>query len=141
MSRKKQTAKSTSKKAAKGKLAADDSLGKSAAGGSPLLELEWRPRAALDRESIALFLGVECGNPQAALSAVQRINEAIDRIRLLPDSGGRVRFDSLANKEYRTVMANPYTVYYRFDENKVTIYRILHQRRSIDDYSLVDLQF
>lgn len=141
MSRKKQTAKSASKKASKGKLAADDLLGKSAADDSPLLALEWRPRAALDRESIAIFLGIECGNPQAALSAVQRIDNAIDRIRLLPDSGGRVRFDSLANKEYRTVMANPYTVYYRFDESKVTIYRILHQRRSIDDYSLIDLAF
>ncbi len=103
------------------------------------LVLEWRPRAALDRESIAIFLGIECGNPQAALSAIQRIDAAIGRIRLLPDSGGRIRFDQLANKEYRTVMANPYTIYYRFDARTVTIYRVLHQRRNLDDYAFVDL--
>ena len=103
------------------------------------LAAEWRPRAELDRESIAIFLGLECGNPQAALSAVQRIDAAINRIRLLPDSGGRVRFDQLANKEYRTVLANPYTIYYRFDARAITIYRVLHQRRNMDDYALVDL--
>ncbi len=112
-----------------------DNLSESAAP----LALEWRPRAALDRESIAIFLGIECGNPQAALSAIQRIDAAIGRIRLLPDSGGRIRFDQLANKEYRTVMANPYTIYYRFDARTVTIYRVLHQRRNLDDYAFVDL--
>ena len=102
------------------------------------LAVEWRPRAELDRESIAIFLGLECGNPQAALSAIRHIDAAIERIRLLPDSGGRVRFEQLARKEYRTVLANPYTIYYRFDARAVTIYRVLHQRRNMDDYALVD---
>ncbi len=172
MSRKKQVAKQSSKKAAKNKAArgneatekpisvndeatlsqqgqcqenndptpTDTQLASEQSGRTCPLAMEWRPRAELDRESIAIFLGLECGNPQAALSAIQRIDAAIDRVRLLPDSGGRVRFDQLANKEYRTVLANPYIIYYRFDARTVTIYRVLHQRRSMDDYALVDLR-
>lgn len=104
-----------------------------------MLDLAWRPRAHLDRESIAIHLGLERKAPQAALDAMRRIDAAIERVRTFPDSGGRVRLDALRRTEYRTVLANPYTVYYRFDEKTLTVYRILHQRQNIDTYALVDL--
>ena len=74
-----------------------------------MLDLAWRPRAHLDRESIAIYLGVECGNPPAALAAVQCIDAAVERARALPDAGGRFRMEGLDAKECRTVHANPYT--------------------------------
>ena len=104
-----------------------------------MLDLAWRPRAHLDRESIAIYLGVECGNPPAALAAVQRIDAAVERARALPDAGGRFRMEGLDAKEYRTVHANPYTVYYRFDDMTLAVYRVLHQRQNIDTHSLIDL--
>ena len=82
-----------------------------------MLDLAWRPRAHLDRESIAIYLGVECGNPPAALAAVQRIDAAVERARALPHAGGRFHMEGLDAKEYRTVHANPYTVFYRFDRH------------------------
>lgn len=60
-------------------------------------------------------------------------------VRSFPDSGGRFRLDSLENREYRTVLAGKYTVYYRYDADTLTVYRILHQRRDIDTFTLVDL--
>ena len=90
-----------------------------------MLDLAWRPRAHLDRESIAIHLGLERKAPQAALDAMRRIDDAIERVRTFPDSGGRVRLDPLRRTEYRTVLASPYTVYYRFDEKTLTVYRIL----------------
>ena len=54
-------------------------------------ELRWRPRAHLDRESIALYLGMECSAPQAALDAIRKIDAAIERVRALPDHGGITR--------------------------------------------------
>ena len=104
-----------------------------------MLDLAWRPRAHLDRESIAIHLGLERKAPQAALDAMRRIDDAIERVRTFPDSGGRVRLDTLRRTEYRTVLASPYTVYYRFDEKTLTVYRILHQRQNIDTYAPVDL--
>ena len=104
-----------------------------------MLNLVWRPRAHLDRESIAIYLGVERRSPQAALNAVKRIDNAVAHARAFPDSGGRVRMDELGHTEYRTVLARPYIVYYRFDDTTLTVYRVLHQRQNIDTYALVDL--
>ena len=104
-----------------------------------MLNLAWRPRAHLDRESIAIYLGLECGNPSAALVAVQRIDAAIERVRALPDTGGRFRMEGLDAKEYRTVHTSPYTVYYRFDEATLSVCRVLHQRQDMNTYALVEL--
>ncbi len=101
------------------------------------LTLQWRPRAELDRESIAIYLGIERKNPSAALKAVKTIDAALERACLFPDSGGRFRMDQLEHREYRTALANPYTVFYRFDAETLTVYRILHQRQDIDTYAMI----
>ena len=103
-----------------------------------MLDLAWRPRAHLDRESIALYVGYERQTPQAALDAIRRIDAAIERVRAFPDSGGRFAMAGLHQREYRTAQANPYTVYYRYDDETLTVCRILHQRQDIDTYELVD---
>ena len=104
-----------------------------------MLDLVWRPRAHLDRESIAIYLGLECGNPSAALAAIQHIDAAVEHARDLPDAGGRFRMEGLDAKEYRTMYANPYTVYYRFDDTTFAVFRVLHQRQDMNTYALVDL--
>lgn len=104
-----------------------------------MLEVVWRPRAQLDRESIALYLGFEQGNPEAALSAMQSIDSVIGRLRRFPESGGRVLVGGLDHDDYRRTHANPYTIYYRFNEATLTVYRVIHQRQDFDVYSLVDL--
>lgn len=104
-----------------------------------MLNLKWRPRAQLDRESIAIYIGVECASPQSALKTIQAIDAAIERVRAFPDSGGHLEMESLDHKDYRTAIAGKYTVYYRYDDKTLTIYRILHQRRDIDIYTLADL--
>lgn len=105
-----------------------------------MLKLNWRPRAQLDRESIAIYLGQECGNPQAAFRAIKNIDETIARIRELPEIGIPIRHDLLKNKDYRKIYANPYAIYYRFNAKSLTIYRVVHQRKEIDVYTLVDLE-
>lgn len=103
-------------------------------------ELRWRPRARLDRESIAIYLGMECGSPEAALDTIRGIDEAIARALEFPESGRTVRIDDLEHADYRSVVSGKYTVYYRFDDVSLVVYRILHQRRDIDDYALIDFQ-
>lgn len=104
----------------------------------PLRELRWRPRAHLDRKSIAIYLGIECGVPRVAAETIARIDKPLGRVRLFPDSGGRFRDSLLARKEYRTACAHPYTIYYTFDESTITVYRILHQRQYLDDYAFME---
>lgn len=100
--------------------------------------LVWRPRAHLNRESIAIHLGLERGNPKAALSAIKLIDAAIAHVCEFPDSGGYVHIGNLRRAGYRRVLAEFYVVYYRFDEDEVVVYRMLHQRCTIDDYALSD---
>lgn len=102
-------------------------------------EVEWRPRAQLDRESIAIYLGLECKNPQAALSTIQMIDDAIRQVQAFPDMSRRVVIEDTAHHDYRRVLAGMYAVYYRFDGKRIVVYRILHQRGDIADYSFVDL--
>ena len=105
--------------------------------GSTMLDLAWRPRAQLDRESIAIYLGLERGMPQAALDAIKGIDAALETVRTFPDAGGHFTDDHLEH-EYRTTLAGPYIIYYRYNATTLTVYRIMHQRQSIDTYSLIE---
>ncbi len=102
-----------------------------------MLDLQWRPRAHLDRESIAIYLGYERRAPEAALNALRSIDAALETVRRFPDSGGRYCDESLEH-EYRTTLAGSYRIFYRYDDCAVTVYRILHQRQNIDTYALID---
>lgn len=102
------------------------------------LALQWRPRANLDRQSIAIYLGIECGQPQAALKAIQSIDAALEQVRRFPQLGRQFKHERLSH-EYRVVTAHPYNIYYRYSEQTVTVYRILHQRQNIGDYELVGM--
>ena len=37
-----------------------------------------------------------------------------------------------------TTLAGPYIIYYRYNATTLTVYRIMHQRQSIDTYSLIE---
>ncbi len=102
-------------------------------------KLQWRPRAHLDRESIALHLGVERGNPQAALKVMQSIDEALELVLSSPEIGKRFAMGNDGSREYRRIRAGSYIIFYVFDSETVTVFRVLHQRQNIDTCTLVDL--
>ena len=80
----------------------------------------------------------------AARSGVHRhlprprgIDAALETVRTFPDAGGHFTDDHLEH-EYRTTLAGPYIIYYRYNAATLTVYRIMHQRQSIDTYSLIE---
>lgn len=77
----------------------------------------------------------EC--PRAALDAIKGIDAALETVRTFPDAGGHFTDDHLEH-EYRTTLAGPYIIYYRYNATTLTVYRIMHQRQSIDTYSLIE---
>ena len=95
-------------------------------------ELLWRPRAHLDRESIALYLGCECNNPKAARAAMEDIDKAIEFARQFPEAGKRFPMNDDGRSDYRRVLAGSYVVFYKYDAETLTVYRVLHQRQDID---------
>ena len=103
-----------------------------------MLEISWRPRAQLDRESIACYLAIDCKNPQAALKTIKELDDTLENARTFPEMGRRFQDDTLQNKDYRMLLCGSYRIFYRFDENQLTVYRILHQHRDIDTFTLID---
>lgn len=101
--------------------------------------LGWRPRAHLDRESIAIHLGMERGNPQAAIKAIEAIDEALESILATPEIGRHFPAAHPGGREYRKILTGSYVVFYTFDNESVTVFRVLHQRQNIDTYTLSDL--
>ena len=93
--------------------------------------------ATFHRETV-LSANRTCQRIEAALDTIRNIDAAIDCARSFPDSEGRFQMEELRHTEYRTIHANPYTVYYRFNETTLTVYRVLHQKQEISAYSLVD---
>ena len=77
--------------------------------------------------------------PQAALSTIQMIDDAIRQVQAFPSMGRRVVLEDTAHHDYHRVLAGMYAVFYRFDSKRIVVYRILHRRRDIADYSFVDL--
>ena len=103
-------------------------------------ELLWRPRAHLDRESIALYLGCECNNPKAARAAMGDIDKALDFARWFPEAGRGFSMGNDGEADYRRVLAGSYVVFYKYDAETLTVYRVLHQRQDIDTYALMELR-
>ncbi len=102
-------------------------------------KLEWRPRAHLDRESIASYLAVEVCNPAAALKAIQDIDRALENARLFPEAARAFDHEMLKRHDYRCALAGNYRVFYTFDDDTVTVHRVLHPRMDICAYTLVNL--
>ena len=105
-----------------------------------MLTLEYRPRAQVDLDSILLRIGVEQQRPETALELMRSIDEAVDRARAFPNSSSPVRLDGDSLEcAYRKILVGSYAVYYRHDEEALTICRILHTRQDIDIRTLVDI--
>lgn len=97
-----------------------------------------RPRAQLDIESIYIYIAYERKEPKAAQEVLDALYDAFDRAAELPGLG-RAFEDADLERSYRRMLVGCYWVYYTYDDESVTIWRIFHVRRDIDSYTIVDL--
>ena len=97
------------------------------------------PRAQLDIESIVLYLGAVCKQPEAARRIADELYGAIERLADFPLMGEPFSHDELQH-DYRRVLVSGYWLYYEVSEDggEVTVRRIFHERQDIDDFALVD---
>lgn len=100
-------------------------------------EVFYQPRAALDLESIVIYVGEVLGSPQAAKDLYETITDAASELCELPDLGRAFYDNSLERKQYRFLLVQNYRVFYTYDKKSVTIWRVLHMRQDIDDYALI----
>jgi|GEM_PF-100865 len=106
---------------------------------TPPIEVVYRPRAQRDLDSIVIYIGVVQDNPRAAARLVDTLLEKIDLLVRFPNLGKLFDTDGTVNHDYRLLVVDDYRVFYRVDHSRIVIYRIVHARRDLEDYDLVNL--
>lgn len=91
----------------------------------PNRPLIWAPRARLDLIEIWRYYA-EVASPEIADKLLREIDQAAGRLGEYPESG-RIRDEVVPG--LRSVLARPYTVFYRIGNDVIEIVRVLHERR------------
>jgi plasmid stabilization system protein ParE len=91
-------------------------------------KVELLPAAYSDLDEIFDYILAE--NPQAAMEMLNRIMNSLRHLQIYPNSGAPLFERSLKKLNFRMVIVTPYIAFYRFLNNKVLVYRILHGTRS-----------
>jgi plasmid stabilization system protein ParE len=85
-------------------------------------------RAQTDLEEILRYLATE--SPDAGGAILASLLEALERLRRFPRSGARPTDRRLRALGYRVVIVERYLIFYKETATRVTVYRVLHQRRA-----------
>ena len=103
-----------------------------------MLDVEYRPRAALDIESIVIYIGEALASPKAAQETYQKTQDAVALIREMPTIGRRLADERFDGDGYRVYLVGQYKIAYCYDEERITVWRVVHAWRDIDDFALVE---
>lgn len=101
-----------------------------------MLAPHYRPRAAFDLESIVIYVGEVLKSPKSARNLYMGIREKVMDLCRIPTIG-RVFRDDLLGREYRYFLHENYRIFYSYDEETLTVWRIVHTRQDIDDFALI----
>lgn len=102
-------------------------------------EIVWRPRAVADVDGILSYIVLEYRSPKAAQSCADAISQAVERVAELPETG-RLFADDDLERTYRRVLAKNYWIYYSYDADTVTVWRVFHTSQDHDAYGFALLE-
>ncbi|MGT2753375.1 type II toxin-antitoxin system RelE/ParE family toxin [Streptococcus ovis] len=89
-------------------------------------------RAEEDLEDIYRYIAKELQSPQAAMRQFDSIAEAIQTLEVFPERCAIVEELLVLGIKVRRLLVKNYSIFYRFDNDTVTILRVLHQSRNVD---------
>lgn len=87
--------------------------------------------AGLDIENVLVYLAVELGMPGAARNFRDKLSKSLIRLAELPELGRLISDDDLA-WPYRRILVERYWVYYSYNEDTLTVWRVFHESQSKD---------
>ncbi len=94
-----------------------------------MYEIELSPQAVDDLKEIKSYIEDELQNPIVAKNTVLKIIEAYENLASSQNSGVPVQKYVSFQTDYRFVLANNYSVFYRVENEKIRVVRILYSRR------------
>lgn len=97
-------------------------------------KLRYLTLAISDLQNIIDYMCNELSAPEAASNLVNKLDEAISRLELLPFSGPICYSDSSLKDEYRALVVENYRVFYVVFEDIVEVRRILYGKRKYENF-------
>lgn len=94
-----------------------------------MYEVELSPQAVEDLKEIKSYIEDELQNPIAAKNTILKIVETYEGLSSSPNSGIPVQKYVSFQTDYRFVLANNYSIFYRTEDSTVKVVRILYSRR------------
>lgn len=91
-------------------------------------KIELSPQAIEDLQDIKNYIEEELQNEIAAKNTVQKIIETYEDLANHPNAGISVQRYVSFPTDYKFVLANNYSIFYRTEDNTVKIIRILYSR-------------
>ena len=92
-------------------------------------KLRINPLATEDLIEIKNYITKELENPTAAIKVVRKIIENYEKLKEFPMMGADLSVKVNIKTDFRYLVSGNYIIFYRVDDEYVSIYRILYARR------------
>ncbi|WP_428769752.1 type II toxin-antitoxin system RelE/ParE family toxin [Treponema sp. HNW] len=93
-----------------------------------MYKVQLTPQAVEDLQDIKSYISDELKNPIAAQNTVNKIIETYENLAHFSDKGMPVQKYVSFPTEYRFILADNYSVFYRIENNSIRVIRILYSR-------------
>ena len=94
-----------------------------------MFTVEVSPQAVQDLLEIKNYIENELQNPIAAHNTVEKIVETYEDLAIFPEIGIPVERYVSFPTDYKFVLANNYSIFYRTEDDCVKVIRIMYSRR------------
>lgn len=94
-----------------------------------MFEVKVTPQAAEDLLEIKNYIENELQNPVTAHNTIKTIVETYENLSTLAETGFPVERYVPFPTDYKFVLANNYSIFYRIDDNIVKVIRIMYSKR------------
>ena len=91
-------------------------------------KIRYSAQALDDLEAIWNYLAVDCDNARAAQRIVGDIMNRVDRLADMPESGQSLDSQCIIHSNYRFLAVGRYVAFYRYENNCISIDRVLDSR-------------
>ncbi len=107
------------------------------------MKIRVTPTALNDLKEIKSYIENDLSNPTAANNVIKRIIDDYSRLENSPHMGPSLSTKVPFDTDYRFIVSGNYLIFYKVDNEYVSIYRILYGRRDylkfiFDDICLKD---
>lgn len=107
---------------------------------SPSLSIALTQSANQDVKSIVAYLSLELKSPKAAKTWLDNFDKTLEILCTQPEIGRIMEFTQRQDPfTVRNFLVGQYRIFYIFDSETLTVQRVMHTRRNIPKFDVLDL--